>query len=445
MLGIVPAAAVLLFSAADFSADLDLNAFVTAEARGGEAPVQPGDPSTTAFAAILAPGLDGHLRFSEADLRLTYAARLFTLTPNGGLPATEPFGFHVAILHVINLVASAHLSRRLTLTATGTASIGEPDYTALSGIFGPNPQGALPAVHKILAVSGRLTADFVASRIWDLRMSVELSRYLSYGDTGTPVGGAPNGGNPILFTAPVLPDQTGIRAIPFASARLTAESDLLLLGDVSYLAVDSTTQTSALDFLTASAEVGWRTHLSRRSELRVQGGLAFAHEAAPSAAEMPAPGSIPATGLGSSVAPVGGLELSGWLPQHDQPRVHGLVSSVLEYVADPVLRTTGSRSTTSARVALLFAPDWSAGLEAYFATNIRSAPLPGNPDETVVSVLLPIRRRLSDNLLLEGGLRGSDRGPSLSAPSFAFHQRELWVYLALTGSTRNGMPRLLAY
>ena len=275
MLGIVPAAAVLLFSAADFSADLDLNAFVTAEARGGEAPVQPGDPSTTAFAAILAPGLDGHLRFSEADLRLTYAARLFTLTPNGGLPATEPFGFHVAILHVINLVASAHVSRRLTLTATGTASIGEPDYTALSGIFGPNPQGALPAVHKILAVSGRLTADFVASRIWDLRMSVELSRYLSYGATGTPVGG---GGNPILFTAPVLPDQTGIRAIPFASARLTAESDLLLIGDVSYLAVDSTAQTSALDFLTASAEVGWRTHLSRRSELRVQGGLAFAHE-----------------------------------------------------------------------------------------------------------------------------------------------------------------------
>jgi hypothetical protein len=61
--------------------------------------------------------------------------------------------------------------------------------------------------------------------------------------------------------------------------------------------------------------------------------------------------------------------------------------------------------------------------------------MPGTPDETFISAAVPVRHRVTTHLLMEMGVRYSDRGPHLGADDFKFHQRELWVYLAATATT----------
>lgn len=429
MLATVPAVALLL-SASLSSASLDLNALVSAETRAGETPVRPGDPSTRAVVGILGPGVEAQLAAPELSLRLGYGVRFYALGPNSGLPATAPLDFHVAILHLVNLAASARLSRTLTVTGLGTASIGEPDYSALSAILGPTPQGTLPAVQKILAVSGRLLATYRASPRWDLGLALEAFRYHPYGSAiGPSLPGGTVPGMP-LFVAPPLADQTLLRAAPSAAAHVSRRSDLLLLGSLSRL--NSSGSTAALtagsfQFLVASAELGWREQLSRLAELRVHGGVARGWQ---SGAELPGGGGV-------AVSPVGGVEIGSWLPGQDEPRLRGVFSTVVDYFVDPSFGAAGPRSITSLSFSMLYRPDTTVGLDAIFSTVIRSQPIVENPDETVVTLMLPVRHRLSDVLFIEGGLRGSDRGPNLSAPSFAFHQRELWVYLRLTATTRS--------
>jgi hypothetical protein len=168
--------------------------------------------------------------------------------------------------------------------------------------------------------------------------------------------------------------------------------------------------------------------LSRVGDLRVLGGIARGWRSGTGGS---------ASGSGFSWSPIGGVEIGSWLPGQDEPRLRGVFSTSVDYFVDPLVGVAGPRSTTSLALGLLFQPDTTAALEAIFSTVIRSEPLPGNPDETVVALQLPIRHRLSDTLFIEGGVRGSDRGPNFSAPSFAFHQRELWVYLRLTATTRS--------
>jgi hypothetical protein len=439
VLATVPAAAVLLLSAS-FSASLDLNALVSAEARAGETPVRPGDPSTSVVMGILAPGVSASLAGPEASLRLGYVVRLVSLGPSSGLPPTAPLDFHVAVLHVLDLQASARPSRTLTLTATGAGSIGEPDYAALAGILGPTPTGTLPAVQKIFAVSGHLGARYLASPRWELALAGEAARYHSYGGSVTAGSGA--GGMVPLFVAPPLPDQTVLRALPSAIAHLSRRSDLLLLGELDRVSSSGSVAVpgGAFDFVVASTELGWRTRLSRLGDLRVLGGVA--HGWRSGSGGVMSPSGVSMSGMGPSWSPIGGVEIGSWLPGQDEPRLRGTFATSVDYFVDPFLGAAGPRSTTSLALGLLFQPDTTAALEAIFSTVIRSEPLVGNPDETVVAVQLPIRHRLSDTLFVEGGVRGSDRGPNFSAPSFAFHQRELWVYLRLTATTRSrpGIP-----
>jgi hypothetical protein len=432
VLATVPAAAVLLLSAS-FSASLDLNALVSAEARAGKTPVRPGDPSTTVVMGILAPGVNARLGGPEASVRLGYVARLAYVGPNSGLPDSGPLDFHLAVLHVLDLQASARASRTLTFTALGTSSIGEPDYAALAGILGPTPTGTLPAVQKILAVSGRLVARYVASPRWDFSLAGEAARYHSYG--GGSVTAANGGGGGMmapapLFVAPPLPDQTVLRASPSATAHLSRRSDLLLLGELGRVSSSGSVAVpgGAFQFLVASTELGWKTRLSRLADLRVLGGVARGWRSGASG---------PPSGSGPSWSPIGGVEIGSWLPGQDEPRLRGAFSTSVDYFVDPFVGAAGPRTTSTLALGLLLQPDTTAALEAIFSTVIRSEPLVGNPDETVVALQLPIRHRLSDTLFIEGGVRGSDRGPNFSAPSFAFHQRELWVYLRLTATTRS--------
>ena len=58
------------------------------------------------------------------------------------------------------------------------------------------------------------------------------------------------------------------------------------------------------------------------------------------------------------------------------------------------------------------------------------------PDETAFSISLSARRRVSENLFAEIGGLWADRGPVLSTPDFHFHQRQLWLHVSITGTTK---------
>jgi hypothetical protein len=186
--------------------------------------------------------------------------------------------------------------------------------------------------------------------------------------------------------------------------------------------------TGGTSFLIVAPQVGWRTHLSRRYDLRLVAGVAYLRNL----------GALPTSRSPTPLIPVGNAELQGRLYRVNGYATQLTLGLTVDYYVDPILAVAAPRGTASARCNVLFSRDWAGAVEGLFGTNLTARPLPvsSNPDETVASVGIPIRHRVSENLILEFGARWADRGPHLRARTFAFHQREIWAYLMLTATTR---------
>ncbi len=83
---------------------------------------------------------------------------------------------------------------------------------------------------------------------------------------------------------------------------------------------------------------------------------------------------------------------------------------------------------------------WSVGARCAFSTDLsgrQSASAVGgvSPDETFVSAEIPIHYRTSRHLIVEFGGRYTERAPYLGEPGFAWHYREMWLFLNLTASS----------
>jgi hypothetical protein len=143
--------------------------------------------------------------------------------------------------------------------------------------------------------------------------------------------------------------------------------------------------------------------------------------------------------------PIGGFEANKvWLSKSETALRLTFGGTAEQYV-DPILQVAGPRGSVMARVSLLLSPFWTCGAEAGFATSLSSKPLQfANStailDETLAYASLPVRYRASDELVVEFGGRWLDRAPHLAAPNFAFHQRQLWFYVTLYGTTRRQAP-----
>jgi hypothetical protein len=134
-------------------------------------------------------------------------------------------------------------------------------------------------------------------------------------------------------------------------------------------------------------------------------------------------------------APVGGLRLDARILKRDRMMVGTVAEAGVDYFLDPVLATATPRGAARAGLTATVVPDWMAGVGGEFATPIRLSSLPGNPDETAFALTGWLRRRATDNIILEIGGRWADRGPAFAAPGFRFHQRQNWIYLTLTYTT----------
>jgi hypothetical protein len=113
----------------------------------------------------------------------------------------------------------------------------------------------------------------------------------------------------------------------------------------------------------------------------------------------------------------------------------------LEYYLDPVLGTPATHVFATGSFYLGLPQNWTIGLQGSFVSSLKDHPLGSAPpftypDEIAAAAELPVRHLLSRDLLLEFGGKWADRSPFFTAPNYGFHQRQLWVYVMLTGATR---------
>jgi hypothetical protein len=234
---------------------------------------------------------------------------------------------------------------------------------------------------------------------------------------------------------PAFPTETLVTAEPSATLRVSRRDDLTLSSAVFY-----GHYSGRVEVVTVIPKLGWRIRTGAHSEVALASGVAAARDLGEVAAVHSAPPSgMPRRDLAFS--PVGGVRFDAAGLRLDGLPVHFTTEAVADYVVDPILKVAGPRGSISARILSQLATTWIMGMEAGLATNLRSSALSGEPDETAIFVSLPVRHPLSEHLLAEFGGRLTERAPSFAAQQFALHQRQMWLYFMLTGTTRN-TPRL---
>jgi hypothetical protein len=402
MLGLLPLAG-LLFLSNPFGA----YAIVVAEGRVGQAPIQAGQNPEATVVGVIVP--IGALEYERPDRQviLDYGPRILWRRPNA-------LGSNKAlVLHVANLSVTVDATKNVRLIERGSASYGQADYLALSQLG--LTQGTLPPVLDIFAASAGTGLRWDANRIWRTETMFEADYRRTLGQTEMAAAANPT----ISFR------QTNLELDSSAIARLSRRNDLVLTAGISDRMLDN-----GIDIFAATPQVGWRSRLSWSSELRLAGGVTYVRDR----------GSTPLVGAAGIARPVGSAELSGLLLGRRGASLRGSAGATIDYFVDPFLRAAGPRGSLVARSQLLLEPDWTIGLEASFASSLRGTSLPGNPppDETVAAVSLPIRHLIPEHVIVETGLRWSVRAPRIRADNLVFHERQTWIYLALTVNTRRG-------
>ena len=406
MLGIYPA--ILLFCV---TGQFDINGLVTLEARAGQAPLDTSGQVEWGVIGIATPDVQLSYLSRTADVRLDYGPRIFWREPN------DTSTLRPLILHVGAFNGTLRATRRLGLFANATGSVGEADYTALGQIL-PG-QAALPAVVDFLSVSS--TAGMV---VQTSRLS-ELSNALTFIHR-RPLGAAADVKAMDPTMPPPFPRQTSLSLTSAFKLMASRQDEISVSNIVSY-----GTYSGNVDIFTVVPEARWRMHLSPRYDLRVGAGIAYAHV-------------NPALDAWSPVSPVGELGLDMRLSNSAGASTRASVLAQVDYFIDPVLSTAGPRALLTAGWWDVLNPDWQVGVEGMYATVFTGTNAPVGttlPDETTVSLYIPVRHRASDHVLMEFGFRYADRAPSVEVSAFGFHQRQLWLYYMVTGTTRRPTSR----
>jgi len=434
VLGLVPVAA-LLFVAGQF----DANGIVVAETRAGQAPRVPGLPSEATVLGVLAPTLDLQYLSRSLELHIDYSIRIFWRESD------QDSNFVPVYLHTGSVRAASRLTRRFQLTGSAEVSEGAVDYSYLPILLGTT-QATLVTVPQFFLATATAGAAFNATATTTLEMTANAVHRRPIGDPNAVPAGA--GAVPPLSTgtapAPyVLPTFDSVSAVPSVVIRLSPISAMALSSLVLYQSMSpissiasngsTLTFTESLTGLNVVPRIGWRGHPSRNSELGLSAGVAYSRLERSD------------TGTTTTIDPVAAAAFSGLLvAERDFVLKTTLGTSVDSYL-DPVLGSSGLRGTIAGGVRLALPSSWTLAIEGNFATAFEAHPqtiasATVYPDETSAALSIPIRHRVSDNVIAELGGRWSNRGRQIFAPEFSFHQRELWIYLLLTATSRRVPP-----
>ena len=396
-------------------ADVQAGAAVTTEGRGGEAPVSPGEDPSASVAATIRPAAEVRLRQDSTRVSLVYSPQIHWRYPNP-LEDNKPL-----VLHTVNLDGEFHPTSISQLGARASFSAGEADYALLPQILGGRPS-ALPDSLELMVISGGLEYLVELSPRWRLGTVLEYThrRPLNVDETAMPpdpgVPPDPEQASAELFLA----KQNVVEFVPTLAYRLTPRDDLLLETGVGW-----EKHSSGIELYRFEPRVGWERRLAPERMLSVLAGVAYTQDV----------GERSATGSKHDVSPVAEGRLEGHLWREQQRSLSGSFGLQMEYYVDPVVSTAGPRALATTGLSLGMGQNWNVGLDTAFGTSLKGDPMPGQPDETFVSLAVPVRHRVTPHLLMEMGVRYTNRAPHFGADDFKFHQRELWVYLAATATT----------
>jgi hypothetical protein len=221
--------------------------------------------------------------------------------------------------------------------------------------------------------------------------------------------------------------------------RLTRRDELLIDVNASYQSTDGLRAPGLageflgkVQILSIAETVGWRARLSHGYDFHLAAGLAYNRA-------IDYPSQLPPI---SPVSPVGAVDLTVHLVTRRDFTVRGQFGAVMDYFVDPVLGTSGTRGTSFAHMLVFLPLNWTAGLDAIFSTRLTRTQAPAEltsgvePDETALTLIVPVRHLISRNLAFETGARLATRAPYLGSSHFAFHGQEAWVYVMLTATSR---------
>jgi hypothetical protein len=391
----------------------------TSESRAGWAPILPGGESQAFWAEILTPLLGLELRRPNFDFQLFYGPRLYWEHPN----ATRTGGVAPLVLHSVGLAINTQPSQQVILTGSATGSLGNPDYTSLPQVLG-TIQGYLPPIEKLASIAGQATVRYGLSRRWELEMAASVFHYQLLDVMQSTIDAATAVGQP-LFTS-----QTTLTEEPGATLILTPR-DSLGLGVV----VGESEYSDGVSVLIVTPTATWKSRLTRRDNLKLTLGFAYGRSLA-----TPAGAVDPFGSGGSGWSPIGSAELVSRIARYDGITIQSKAAAGVDYYVDPILGNALPRGTAGAGLTVISIPDWTVDLRGDFGTVLRAPPVTPLtsfvPDETAFSITLSTRRRISENLFGEVGILWADRGPALSDPDFHFHQRQLWLHVSVTGTTK---------
>jgi hypothetical protein len=407
----------LLVALVLITGEFDVQASAIVESRVGEAPVVAGNVPQAFVAEIVTPAAALEYRDPALSFRVSYAPRIYWAHPNA-LNTEEPL-----LLHTAELVLKAQTTRRFVLQASVTGAIGNPDYTQLAPLVGVL-QGTLPTVTKIASVTGRIGAHALLTRRWELDLDGQIFYWESLG-------------TPANVPTPNITEQTSGAEQATALFRLSPRYALGF-----GVAGNEAAYGTGVDVTTIGPTISWRAQLTPRDELRLILGLAYVRASGPTL-----PGMLPLLGpSGQTVSPVGGFALVSRVARRDEVLILANASGGVDYYLDPIIGTAAPRARADAGIVAIMLPSWLASLHFDFATALRGTPLPPIsgviPDETVFSLTLAVRRRISLGFFAEVGATWAERAPAFVTPDFQFHQRQIWVYAQLSW-TSHPLPHQL--
>jgi hypothetical protein len=393
-----------------FSGTLTVQASVQSESRAGVSPIVAGEDPQSFVAELLTPRFALELRRPALVLAAWYGPRIFWEDPNPSATSGP------LVLHVFGLTLDARESKDFTVTGSATGSIGEPDYTTLPQVLG-TVQGMLPPVVDLAAVTGQLKLlDRLTDR-WTAGLAGQASHW-QWVDA------------PANLATGTITSQTSVSGAPAATLRLSTRDALQFS-----TAVARAWYSYGPGVLTVAPAVTWKRRLARRVDLSLMLGLTYAHLVGPVV-----PGATTLLGgRDSAVFPVGSAEIVSRLARRDEVLFQGRAFAGVDFFVDPITGIVLPRGLASAELIAVSVPSWMTTLRGEFGAPLEApsvAPPALPPDETAFALSLSVRRRVTENFFAELGGRWADRGPALSTPDFHFHQRQLWAYLSITGTTR---------
>lgn len=430
---VFPAAALLLYIAAG---QFDVDGFVAAETRVGQAPFLAGQPPRAGAIAVLTPGAQLRYISPTLELNVDSGVRTFWREPND-LGLDRPL-----FLSITNLTASSRVTRRFKVTAAASVSVGEPDYTELARILGPG-QAALPqGITDVLAVRAAVRGEYAASRTVSVASSVEFTDRRALGEAGDApplfrrTSDTTASQEAAVTNSDVFPRQTSVLVNPSILALTSRRGGVLFSSPASY-----GTYAGGVDIFGVSPMLGWSGHVNKDLDLRLTVGLSYVNVLSVPAGQVTVTG-LPFTRPSSTLSPAGDALATVLVFGQGQVALRSNTEAKVDYYVDPVLGAVTTRGLLVTGVSVTFAPSWILGLNGSFSTSLDKHALPGTPppDETIAAVSLPAQHRLSQNLVMEFGARWADSGPHLSTSGLGFHQRQLWLYVMLTATSRRIPP-----